>query len=178
MQTFGAELVGNQRTLLRTKLLQQLKKHRGRAAFRGEEERRARLAELRKARITGIRVPPPVETLNSKLASLPEEVTVERDRIEVRFSGATEALVPAAGEPAVATGGVLPQVIVDAAIGGGAVPGGSSRGGSRTRGRVRRTGGRWGNSSDGARREASGCAMSLRSTWPPTSGRTRDRSRR
>ena len=55
MQTFGAELVGNQRTLPRTKLLQQLKKHRGRAAFRGEEERRARLvAELRKARITGI----------------------------------------------------------------------------------------------------------------------------
>ena len=47
MKTFGAELVGNQRTLPRTKLLQQLKKHRGRAAFRGEEERRARLvAEL------------------------------------------------------------------------------------------------------------------------------------
>ena len=32
MQTFGAELVGNQKTLPRTKLLQQLKKHRGRAA--------------------------------------------------------------------------------------------------------------------------------------------------
>ena len=30
MKTFGAELVGNQRTLRRTKLLQQLKKHRGR----------------------------------------------------------------------------------------------------------------------------------------------------
>ena len=29
MKTFGAELVGNQRTLPRTKLLQQLKKHRG-----------------------------------------------------------------------------------------------------------------------------------------------------
>ena len=47
MKTFGAELVGNQRTLPRTRLLQQLKKHRGRAAFRVEEERRARLvAEL------------------------------------------------------------------------------------------------------------------------------------
>ena len=34
MKTFGAELVGNQRTLPRTKLLQQLKKHLGRAAFR------------------------------------------------------------------------------------------------------------------------------------------------
>ena len=48
MQTFGVELVGNQRTLPRTKLLQQLKKHQGRAAFRGEEERRQRLVvELR-----------------------------------------------------------------------------------------------------------------------------------
>ena len=95
MQTFGAEMTGSQRTLPRTKLLQQLKKHRGRAAFRGEEERRARLVtELRKARITGIRVPLPAETLNSKLASLaslPEGVTVERDRIEVRFSGAKNA---------------------------------------------------------------------------------------
>ena len=50
MKTFGAELVGNQRTLPRTRLLGQLKKHRGRAAFRVEEERRARVAaELRKA---------------------------------------------------------------------------------------------------------------------------------
>ena len=92
MQTFGAEMTGNQRTLPRTRLLQQLKKHRGRAAFRDEEERRTRLVtELRKARIIGIRVPLPAETLNSKLASLPEGVTVERDRIEVRFSGAKNA---------------------------------------------------------------------------------------
>ena len=48
MTTFGAEFVGNQKMLPRTKLLQQLKKHRGRAAFRVEEERRARLiAEFR-----------------------------------------------------------------------------------------------------------------------------------
>ncbi len=70
MQTFGAELIGNQRTLPRTKLLQQLKKHRGRAAFRVEEERRQRLVgELRKARLTGIRVKLPVESLGAKLAS-------------------------------------------------------------------------------------------------------------
>ena len=50
MKTFGAELVDNQRTLPRTRLLQQLKKHRGRPAFRVEEERRARVAaELQKA---------------------------------------------------------------------------------------------------------------------------------
>ena len=57
MQTFGAELTGNQRTLPRTTLLQQLRKHRGWAAFRVEEERRQRVVgELRKARLTGIRV--------------------------------------------------------------------------------------------------------------------------
>ena len=93
MQTFGAELTGNQRTLPRTKLLQQLRKHRGRAAFRVEEERRQRLVdELRKARLTGIRVKLPVESVGAKLASLPEGVTVERDRIEVRFDGAKNAV--------------------------------------------------------------------------------------
>ena len=93
MQTFGAELTGNQRTLPRTKLLQQLRKHRGRAAFRVEEERRQRLVDqLRKARLTGIRVKLPVESLGAKLASLPEGVTVERDRIEVRFDGAKNAV--------------------------------------------------------------------------------------
>ena len=50
-------MTGYQRTLPRTKLLRQLRKHRARAAFRGEVERRDRLvAELRKARVTGIRV--------------------------------------------------------------------------------------------------------------------------
>ena len=51
--------------------------HRARAAFRGEEERRARLvAELRKARLTGIRVKVPAEALDGKLVSLPEGVSV------------------------------------------------------------------------------------------------------
>ena len=93
MQTFGAEMTGCQRTPPRTKLLRQLRKHRARSAFRGEVERRDRLvAELRKARVTGIRVTLPVETLDAKLASLPEGVSVSRDRIEVRFSGAKEAV--------------------------------------------------------------------------------------
>ena len=34
----------------------------------------------------------PVETLDAKLASLPEGVSVSRDRIEVRFGGAKEAV--------------------------------------------------------------------------------------
>ena len=60
-------------TLPRMKLLQQLKKHRGRAAFRVEEERRARLvAELQQARLTGYRFKVPVETMSAKLANLPE----------------------------------------------------------------------------------------------------------
>ena len=93
MKTFGAELVGNQRTLPRTKLLQQLKKHRGRAAFRVEEERRARLvSELQKTRLTGVRFKVPFETTSAKPANLPEGVSVARDRIEVRFDGAEDAL--------------------------------------------------------------------------------------
>ena len=93
MKTFGAELVGNQRTLPRTRLLQQLKKHRGRAAFRVEEERRARLvAELQQARLTGYRFKVPAEAMSAKLANLPEGVSVERGRIEVRFEGAEDAL--------------------------------------------------------------------------------------
>ena len=93
MQTFGAELTGNQRTLPRAQLLRQLRKHRARAAFRGEEERRERLlTELRTARLTGIRVAVPVEALEGRLASLPEGVSIARDRIEVRFSGAQEAV--------------------------------------------------------------------------------------
>ena len=81
MKTFGAELVGNQRTLPRTKLLQLLKKHRGRVAFRVEEERRARVAaELQQARLTGVRFKVPVETMSAKLANLPDGVSVERDQ--------------------------------------------------------------------------------------------------
>ena len=93
MQTFGAALTGNQRTLPRTQLLRQLRRHRTRAAFRGEADRRERLlTELRTARLTGIRVAVPVEALEGRLASLPEGVNVARDRIEVRFSGAQDAV--------------------------------------------------------------------------------------
>jgi len=79
MQTFGAELAGNQRTMPWTKLLQQLQKHRGQAAFRVEEERRARLvAELQPARLTGFRFKVPAETMSAEPADLPEGVSVER----------------------------------------------------------------------------------------------------
>ena len=93
MQTFGAELTGNQRTLPRTQLLRQLRKHRARAAFRGEADRRERLlTELRTARLTGIRVAVPSEALEARLSGLPEGVSVEPGRIEVRFSGAQDAV--------------------------------------------------------------------------------------
>ena len=93
MQTFGAEMTGYQRTLPRTQLLRQLRTHRARAAFRGEATRRDRVVTaIRQARLTGIRVAVPLEALEGRLASLPEGVHVARDRIEVRFSGAQEAV--------------------------------------------------------------------------------------
>ena len=64
-----------------------------RGVFRAEEQRRARLVtELRKARLTGIRVPVEADALQGRLSGLPADVLVERDRIEVRFAGAKEAL--------------------------------------------------------------------------------------
>ena len=89
MQTFGAALTGNQRTLPRAQLLRQLRKHRARAAFRGEATRRDRVVTaIRQARLTGIRVAVPSEALEARLSGLPAGVSVEPGRIEVRFSGA------------------------------------------------------------------------------------------
>ena len=80
--------------LRRTELLRQLRKYRQRATFRNEEQRRTRVvAELRTARLSGIRVAVPVEALEARLAGLPEGVSVEEDRIEVRFTSAKEAVV-------------------------------------------------------------------------------------
>ena len=93
MQTFGAELTGNQRTLPRTQLLRQLRQHRARAVFRGEATRRARVVTtIRQARLTGIRVAVPIEALEARLAGLPAGVSVEPGRIEVRFRGAQDAV--------------------------------------------------------------------------------------
>ena len=87
MQTFGAEMTGYQRTLPRTKLLRQLRKHRARAAFRGEATRRDRVVTaIRQARLTGIRVAVPRAALEARLSGLPAGVSVEPGRIEVRFS--------------------------------------------------------------------------------------------
>ena len=51
------------------------------------------MTELRKARLTGIRVAVPTEALAGRLSGLPPGVLVERDRIEVRYAGAKEAVV-------------------------------------------------------------------------------------
>ena len=93
MREFGAALTGNVRTLPRAQLLRQLKRTRSRVAFRHEADRRERLlTELRQARLTGIRVTVPVEVLSGRLADLPAGVSVTRDRIEVQFTGAREAV--------------------------------------------------------------------------------------
>ena len=93
MTAFGAGRTGHLLTLPRAELLRQLRRHRKRAAFRHEETRREKVVtEIRRARLTGIRVAVPVEALEARLSGLPDGVTVEADRIEVRFSGAPEAV--------------------------------------------------------------------------------------
>jgi hypothetical protein len=67
---------------------QQLRKHLGRAAFRVEEERHARLVAA--------------ETISVKLADLPDGVSVERGRIEVRFDAG--GVVASSGGDFVAAG--------------------------------------------------------------------------
>ena len=50
------------------------------------------VAEFQQAQLTGVRFKVPAETLSAKLSNLPEGVSVERGRIEVRFDGAEDAL--------------------------------------------------------------------------------------
>ena len=50
------------------------------------------MTEIRQARLTGIRVVVPVEALEARLSGLPEGVSVEPGRIEVRFNGAKDAV--------------------------------------------------------------------------------------
>ena len=85
MTAFGAGRTGHILTLPRAELLRQLRRHRRRAVFRGEEARRERV-------VTGIRVTVPVEALEVRLSGLPEGVSVEPGRIEVRFGGAKDAV--------------------------------------------------------------------------------------
>ena len=93
MGAFGAELTGSIRTLPRTKLLRQLRQIQQSGTFRDEAARCDRvLTALRQARRTGIRVPVPVAALHGRLASLPAGVSVSRDRIEVHFTSATDAV--------------------------------------------------------------------------------------
>jgi hypothetical protein len=93
MHTFGAEPTGNVRTLSRTQLLRRLRAQRKGSAFTTEVDRREHvLATLRQARLATIRVPVPVEVFSVRLAGLPDGVTVEPGRIEVRFAGARDAV--------------------------------------------------------------------------------------
>ena len=50
------------------------------------------MAELRQARLTGIRVAVPREAREARLSGLPDGVSVEPGRIEVRFRGAQDAV--------------------------------------------------------------------------------------
>ena len=93
MRTFGAELTGHALPAAACRVAAAAADVPERGAFRAEEQRRARLlTELRKARLTGIRVPVPAEALQARLSGLPAGVLVEPGRIEVRYAGAKEAL--------------------------------------------------------------------------------------
>ena len=123
MTAFGAGRTGHLLTLPRAALLRQLRRHRTRAAVRGEATRRDRVVTaIRQARLTGIRVAVPSE---ARLAGLPAGVSVEPGRIEVRFSGAQDAvgrlfaLAQAADERLRAVRGARRRG--DAGRGGGAV---------------------------------------------------------
>ena len=96
MTTFGAGRTGPLLTLPRATLLRQLRRHRTGAAFRGEATRRDRVVTaIRRARLTGIRAAVPreaLEALEARLSGLPDGVSVEPGRIEVRFSSAKDAV--------------------------------------------------------------------------------------
>ena len=93
MRAFGAGRTGHLLTLPRAALLRQLRRPRTRAAVRGEATRLARVVTaIRQARLTGIRVAVPIAALDARLSGLPDGVSVEPGRIEVRFRGAQDAV--------------------------------------------------------------------------------------
>ena len=90
---FGAGRTGHLLTLPRAALLRQLRRPRTLAAFRREATRRDRVVTaIHQARITGIRVAVPSEAREARLSGLPDGVSVEPGRIEVRFRGAKDAV--------------------------------------------------------------------------------------
>ena len=93
MTAFGAGRTGHLLTLPRAAFLRQLRRHRTLAAFRSEATRRDRVVTaIRQARLTGIRAAVPSEALEARLSGLPDGVSVEPGRIEVRFSSAQDAV--------------------------------------------------------------------------------------
>ena len=93
MTTFGAGRTWHLLTLPRAALLRQLRRPRTRAAVRGEATRRDRVVTaIRQARLIGIRAAVPSAALEARLAGLPDGVSVAPGRIEVRFSGAQDAV--------------------------------------------------------------------------------------
>ena len=93
MKKFGADRIGHMAVLPKAKLVAYLRAQKKRAPFRREAERRQRVVdELSRARVTGIRVPMPVERLGARLGRTPPGITVTANRIEVTFSTAKEAV--------------------------------------------------------------------------------------
>lgn len=90
---FGARRVGNALLLERRALVRQFQAIRRGAVFSREVDRKGKLVEtLRRARIHRMRVRVPADSYNMRLATLPEGVVLSPGRIEVRFTGAQEAI--------------------------------------------------------------------------------------
>ena len=94
MTAFGAGRTGHLLTLPRAALLRQIRRHRttGRLPRRCAAPRPGRHRDPHRPRLTGIRVAVPREALEARLSGLPAGVSVEPGRIEVRFSGAQDAV--------------------------------------------------------------------------------------
>ena len=94
MWTFGAEFVGAARVLRRTELLRQAAEvpDAGRPSAARSSGARAWWPSSARRGSPEIRVAVPLEALEARLAGLPEGVTVEAGRVEVRFTGAKEAV--------------------------------------------------------------------------------------
>ena len=85
MATFGACRTGHILCQPRDEFLRQLRRHRKLATFRGDEARRERVVtEIRKARLTEIRVAVPVEAPEARMAELPEEERSSSRRTQAR----------------------------------------------------------------------------------------------
>ena len=92
MKRFGITRASQARILPRSRLFAGLRRQRKLAPFRREEERREHVVEELRKGPAGLRVTVPVETLGARLSAIPDGIVITRERIEVCYGSAKEAL--------------------------------------------------------------------------------------